>query len=93
MKGLMDAAAEREKKIAPKLRTYLRRSNADFAGVPEHPSPSTVSLASKLAAFDKHVIDLNKKFKACQDRLDEMDLILENLFPVEDSEETEEVID
>lgn len=90
MKGLMDAAAAREKKIAPPLKQYLRRSNADFAGMKEHPPTTTVSLASKLAAFDKHVSNLEEKFKVCSDRLDEIDLILENLFPEEDSEETEE---
>lgn len=89
-KGFLNAQEAREKKIAPPLKVYLRRGDAT-AGMKEHPPTATVTLASKLEAFEKHVTELDKKFKFLRDRMDEVDLILENLFPVEDSEETEEM--
>lgn len=93
MKGLMDAATEREKKIAPPLKQYLRRSNADFAGIPKEPTVAKVTLSSKLAAVDRHLSELDRRFAAMAKKLDETDAILNSLFPEEDSEETEEYMD
>lgn len=89
-KGFLNASQAREKKIAPPLKVYLRRGDA-VAGTKEHPPTTTVSLASRLAAFEKHVSDLDAKFTILRDHMDEVDLLLENLFPEGDSEETEEM--